>query len=344
MILIAFGTRPEWIKIKPVVDKLCGKVPFELLFTGQHTSLIDDSIKEYNCTSIDIGDDLCQNRLDEIVREILLQFPTFQNGPISSVMVQGDTTSAFAVALAAFHRKIPVIHLEAGLRTFDRYNPYPEEFNRTAISALATVHLCPTETSAKNLNPQGADTQIHVVGNTVLDHLVGKTPTLEDFVFVTMHRRENHFLMAEWFKTINEIARQEKLSYDGLGLILPVHPNPDVAKHYPLLSHVTTWPPMSHGDCIKYISRCRFVITDSGGIQEEACFLKKKCIVCRKVTERVEGLDDFAFLCEHPSQLASLFDKIKHNSSALVDKPCPYGDGHSADRIADILIGGEWHV
>ena len=341
MILIAFGTRPEWIKIKPVVDKLQGKTPVGLLFTGQHTSLIDDSIKDYDCKTIEINDEGCSNRLDEIVRDVLLQFPS---DTVSSVMVQGDTTSAFAVALAAFHRQIPVIHLEAGLRTFDKYNPYPEEFNRTAISALATVHLCPTETSAENLLRSNPNDQIHVVGNTVLDHLVGIIPTLEDFVFVTMHRRENHSLIPEWFSAINELAKQEKFDYNGLGFILPIHPNPDVKKHASLLKDVTVWPPLSHSQCIKYISRCRFVITDSGGIQEEACFLKKKCIVCRKVTERTEGLGDFAFMCKHPDELAGLFDKMKHSSNALVDKPCPYGDGYAAEKIADILTEEGWHA
>jgi len=346
MILIAFGTRPEWIKIKPVVDKLHGKVPVSLLFTGQHTSLIDKGMENYEHDSIRMENDLlskvgCNNRLDEIVSSILRQFG---NKKYSAVMVQGDTTSAFAVALAAFHRQIPVIHLEAGLRTFDKHNPYPEEFNRTAISALAAVHLCPTETSAENLIRSNPNDRIHVVGNTVLDHLVGISPTLGDFVFVTMHRRENHPTMAEWFKAINKLAKREKFDYGGLGFILPIHPNPEVKKHSQLLTDVRVWPPLSHSDCIKYISRCRFVITDSGGIQEEACFLKKKCIVCRKVTERVEGLGDFAFMCKHPGDLAGLFDKIKHSSSALVDKPCPYGDGHAADKIADVLIKGEYHV
>ena len=341
MILIAFGTRPEWIKIKPVVDKLRGRTPVGLLFTGQHTSLIDDSIKDYDCETIQINDTRT-NRLDEIVRDVLLQFP--QHDTIDSVMVQGDTTSAFAVALAAFHRQIPVIHLEAGLRTLDKHNPYPEEFNRTAISALASVHLCPTETAAKTLLKSNPNDQIHVVGNTVLDHLVDVTPTLGDFVFVTMHRRENHAMMKEWFGAINDLARQQKLDYGGLGFILPIHPNPDVKKHSSLLKDVAVHPPLSHSDCIKYLSRCRFAITDSGGIQEEACFLKKKCIVCRKVTERVEGLDDFAFLCKHPDELSSLFNKIKSSSSTLVDKPCPYGDGHSAEKIADILVKGAYHA
>jgi UDP-N-acetylglucosamine 2-epimerase (non-hydrolysing) len=336
MILIAFGTRPEWIKIKPVVDRIQGIVPFKLLFTGQHTSLIDDSIKEYDCSSICIDDDVCSNRLDEIVRDILLQFP--EDTAITSVMVQGDTTSAFAMALAAFHRKIPIIHLEAGLRTFDKYNPYPEEFNRTAISSMAEVHLCPTSTSSLNLHMSNPYVRnVHVVGNTVLDHLVDIKPTLDDFVLVTMHRRENHEKMSRWFKVINSIACCEKQEYNGLSFILPMHPNPNVKRHQDILKHVEVVPPMPHKECVDYISRCKFVITDSGGIQEEACFLKKKCIVCRSVTERIEGLGDFAFLCKYPSQLLDLFYKLKDNTNSLVEQDCPYGDGHSAEKIAEIL-------
>jgi UDP-N-acetylglucosamine 2-epimerase (non-hydrolysing) len=336
MILIAFGTRPEWIKIKPVVDKIQGIVPFKLLFTGQHTSLIDDSIKEYDCSSICIDDDICSNRLDAIVRDILLQFP--EDTEITSVMVQGDTTSAFAMALAAFHRKIPIIHLEAGLRTFDKHNPYPEEFNRTSISSMAEVHLCPTSTSSLNLIMSNPYTRnIHVVGNTVLDHLVGINPTLNDFVLVTMHRRENHKMMSRWFKVINSIACREKQEYNGLSFILPMHPNPNVKQHQDILKHVKVVPPMPHKECVDYISRCKFVITDSGGIQEEACFLKKKCIVCRSVTERIEGLGDFAFLCKYPNQLLNLFYKLKDNTHSLVEQDCPYGDGRSAEKIAEIL-------
>ena len=336
MILIAFGTRPEWIKIKPVVDKIQGRIPFKLLFTGQHTSLIDDSIEEYDCASICINDGSCFNRLDEIVRDVLLQFP--EDVDITSVMVQGDTTSAFAVALAAFHRQIPIIHLEAGLRTFDKYNPYPEEFNRTAITSMAEVHLCPTDTSALNVTMNSPDGRhIHVVGNTVLDHLVDIKPKLDDFVLITMHRRENHELMSKWFKAINSIAGSERLEYDGLSFVLPIHPNPNVKRHQDLLDNVRVLPPMPHKECIDYISRCKFVITDSGGIQEEACFLKKKCIVCRKVTERIEGLGDFAFLCKHPSQLKDLFYSLKNNTTTLMKQDCPYGDGRSAEKISEIL-------
>jgi len=335
MILISFGTRPEWIKIKPVVDAIDGQIPFKLLFTGQHTSLIDSSIEDYDCETIEIQDDACDNRLDSIVCSILSQFP--EQDECSAVMVQGDTTSAFAVALAAFHRNIPVIHLEAGLRTFNKHHPYPEECNRVSITGLADIHLCPTETSAENVLSSNPQAVTHVVGNTVLDYLVDIEPSLGDFVLVTMHRRENHELMAEWFKAINDIAKDEKLAYDGLEIILPIHPNPAVTRFQHLLEHVKVLPALPHAECIDYISRCNFVITDSGGIQEESCFLRKKCVVCRKFTERVEGLEDFAMLCEKPADLKELFYKLKREKNSLIDQECPYGDGHSTEKIVEIL-------
>lgn len=335
MILISFGTRPEWIKIKPVVDAIDGRIPFKLLFTGQHTSLIDSSIEDYDCETIEIQNDANDNRLDSIVCSILKQFPE-QDG-CSAVMVQGDTTSAFAVALAAFHRNIPVIHLEAGLRTFNKQHPYPEECNRVAITGLADIHLCPTETSEENVLRSNPQAVTHVVGNTVLDYLVDIEPSLGDFVLVTMHRRENHTLMAEWFEAINDIAEDEKLTYDGLEIILPIHPNPAITRYQHLLKHVKVLPALPHAECIDLISRCNFVITDSGGIQEESCFLRKKCIVCRKFTERVEGLEDFAMLCEKPEGLRDLFYKIKREKNSLIDQECPYGDGHSTEKIVEIL-------
>ena len=198
MLLISFGTRPEWIKIKPIIDKIDGAIPYKILFTGQHTSLVEEYLKDtFIFNVVGAGD----NRLDSIVCSLLNKNALFDD--ITHVLVQGDTTSAFAVALAAFHRKIPVIHLEAGLRTFDTDNPYPEEFNRTAISALADIHLCPTDTSASNvLSMVGHNSKIYVTGNTVLDNLVGLEPTTSDIVLVTMHRRENHAQMHEWFRAI----------------------------------------------------------------------------------------------------------------------------------------------
>jgi UDP-N-acetylglucosamine 2-epimerase (non-hydrolysing) len=134
MILIGFGTRPEWIKIKPVIEKINGKIPFKILCTGQHGPLIDSSVKQYPVSYLKI--DNKSNRLDSILISILNEFDKYSTG-ITHVMVQGDTTSAFALALAAFHRQIKIIHLEAGLRSWDKNNPYPEEFNRISIGGCA---------------------------------------------------------------------------------------------------------------------------------------------------------------------------------------------------------------
>ena len=340
MIVIAFGTRPEWIKIKPVVDAIDGKIPFKLLFTGQHTSLIDSSMSNYVYESIKIEEGECDNRLDEIVCSILKQFGKRNNYPsskwtreCSAVMVQGDTTSAFAVAMAAFHSKIPVIHLEAGLRTFDKYNPYPEEFNRTAISAMADIHLCPTATSVENIVRCSTDTSsVHLVGNTVLDALLGHPSKSEDFILVTLHRRENHDQIESWFKEIDKLAASSDLDF-----VLPIHPNPSVNKYRHILKHVKVIDPLPYASCIDMVSRCKFVITDSGGLQEESSFFGKRCIVCRKVTERVEGMGDFAFMCGDPSDLPLVFDFVCSSETDFVDLPCPYGDGKSAEKITEIL-------
>tara|TARA_Y100000590_G_scaffold444639_1_gene575651 strand:- start:2072 stop:3079 length:1008 start_codon:yes stop_codon:yes gene_type:complete len=331
MLLIAFGTRPEWIKIKPVIDAIDGEIPFKLLFTGQHTSLVDESIENYPYKRIEIDDQLGGCRLDAIVCSILDQLPPLSD--ISGVMVQGDTTSAFAVALAAFHRQVPVIHLEAGLRTFDKDNPYPEEFNRCAISALADVHLCPTITSAHNLRMSlGREANMHVVGNTVLDNLVGHPSSLEDFVLVTLHRRENHENIAEWFETINELARTSDIDF-----VLPIHPNPNVVKYQHLLKDVKVIDPLPYADCIDMVSKCRLLITDSGGLQEESSFFGKRCIVCRKITERLEGIGQFAFMCGSPSDLPEVFRKVSFMQPDIVSGKCPYGDGNSAQKVAEIL-------
>ena len=336
-LLISFGTRPEWIKIKPVIDKIRDEwwekpnnvFPYHILFTGQHTSLVKEYLDNtFIINEIDDGD----NRLDSIVCSLLNKNCIFDD--IDYVLVQGDTTSAFAVALAAFHRNIPVIHLEAGLRTFNRQHPYPEEFNRTAISSLASIHLCPTETSAKNIRAiVGADSQIYITGNTVLDNLYGLTPEVTNKVLVTMHRRENHKCMGEWFNEINLIATK----YNDLEFILPIHPNPNVYKYKNILTNVKVIDPLSYDECIELIRVCKTIITDSGGIQEESAFLKKKCIVCREISERSEGVGTFAYMCKNPEDLSEIFDRIINSDQFIVNKKCPYGDGQSSRRILNIL-------
>jgi UDP-N-acetylglucosamine 2-epimerase (non-hydrolysing) len=326
MISIVFGTRPEWIKIKPVVDKINGIIPYRLICTGQHSSLIDQSITNYNVEYLTIQSD-GKNRLDNIVASTLNNSEHILQGS-TSVMVQGDTTSAFAVALAAFHRKVPIIHLEAGLRSWDINNPYPEEFNRIAISNMASLHLCPTIENKFNLASVSGEK--YVVGNTVLDSLVHILPSLEPFVLITLHRRENLSIIDKWFIALENLAMQNT----NLTFIFPMHLNPEIQKHRTIFNNVQVIAPLSHAEFIDKLSRCSMVITDSGGIQEESAFLKKKSIVCRQTTERQEGEYLFSQLCHEPDMLQDIFDNTKIE---LLNEPCPYGDGKSSEKILMIL-------
>jgi len=325
MLLISYGTRPEWIKIKPILSDL--KIPYKLLRIGQHKDLVDGPYD----LKIDVEDSL-GNRLDCIFKSIMDNSEIFSD--VHHVMVQGDTASAAAVALASFHRKIPVIHLEAGLRTGNIMSPYPEEFYRKMISGLAFLNLCPTHKASVNLFCEGIDPQkIHVVGNTVCDNLRDVTSTEQGKeVLITMHRRENHKDMGRWFSVINELAKNNK----DLQFTLPLHPNPNVQVHRNLLTDVNVIDPIPYDEFIERLSKCRFVISDSGGIQEEAAHLKKFCIVCRENTERSEGLYLFSRLCPVPKGLYAAFKEVRDNYK-VPSVGCPYGDGFSGERVANIL-------
>ena len=326
MILVCFGTRPEYIKIKPLLKKMDGVIPYKILFTGQHEDLLQDINCDYRL-NIEDG----KNRLDCLIKSVMDNI-NFEG--ISHVLVQGDTATAFSIALSAFHNQIDVIHLEAGMRTFDKYSPFPEEIYRQCISKIANIHFAPSEYEADILEREGCGSigkNIHVVGNTVLDNLVGQQPTHKNIVLLTMHRRENHKIIPEYFKLFSELAKE---NWD-LRFILPLHPNPDVSKHKHLLENIIVTEPLHYDDMISMISNCRFIISDSGGIQEEASFLKKKVIVCRDNTERVATLNKNCFLCTKPSELRNLFNTIKDDY--IVSEECPYGDGHSSDKIVEIL-------
>ena len=327
MILVAFGTRPEWIKIKPVLEQFRrGQIAYKIISTGQHCDIIDKSVKHHNIEYLNIPEQ--HNRLDDIVKAVIDNGDTIYEG-VKHVMVQGDTTSAFAVALGAFHRRIKVIHLEAGLRSWDMYNPYPEEFNRVTISSMADIHLCPTETNAEVIRKNHSG-KVFVVGNTVLDNLTHLKPSLGDTVLITMHRRENLSIIDKWFEAIEKVARDNP----NLKFIFPMHPNPDIRKHKKMLKHVEVVKPLSYNDCIEILSKCAIVITDSGGLQEESSFFKKKCIVCRKTTERTEGDGSFARMCHSPDNLKKIFKDAKRE---MVDQPCPYGDGNASRKILKII-------
>jgi UDP-N-acetylglucosamine 2-epimerase (non-hydrolysing) len=323
MILLCFGTRPEWLKIKPLLSHLKN---FKLLFTGQHEDLLSEVKADYRI-NIQYG----VNRLDDIISSCLLQFP---NDGYDSVLIQGDTASAMACAVAAFNRNKKIYYLEAGLRSFNLNHPYPEEAYRQIIARISDINFCPTQFSKKNLEQEKVNGVCHVVGNTSLDNLIEYKSKCEytNIVLVTLHRRENHLIIEDWFKAINKIASENK----NFNFILPIHPNPNIQKYKDLLKDINVVNPLPHNDLINIICKCKFIITDSGGIQEEASFLNKKAIVCRETTERPEGLDTgHLFLCKNPNSLKDYFDFLTTNYE--IDTASPYGDGQSSIKIAKII-------
>jgi len=327
MILICFGTRPEWLKVKPLIEILDSS-QYKLLFTGQHPDLlknieVDYKIKIPNWSA---------NRLDSIISSCMLQFPN--DYTIDSVLVQGDTGSSFGCALSAFNRELKIYYLEAGLRSGNMKHPYPEEGYRQMISRIADVNFTPTELSAENLRSEKVHGDIKVVGNSVLDNLTkyGK-PTYEDKVLITLHRRENHHWIEQWFEEINNIAKE----YPHIEFVLPIHPNPNVIKYKNLLTNVNVVEPMEHDDFIKVLKSASLIITDSGGLQEEGSFFNKKVIVCRKTTERPEGIDTgHLHLCDRPNELKDLFDILIKNP--YIEIECPYGDGITSKRVVDTIL------
>jgi UDP-N-acetylglucosamine 2-epimerase (non-hydrolysing) len=322
-VLICFGTRPEWLKIKPLTQALDN---YKLLFTGQHKDLLQDIKVDYR---IEIGDKI--NRLDQIISDCLLQFP---EGDFDAVLVHGDTVSALACALAAFSRKKKIIHLEAGLRSYNLEHPYPEEGYRQMISRIADINFTPTELSAQNLKDEKVLGKIYVVGNSVLDNLLDlkHKATYGNKVLITLHRWENHQWMDKWFIEINKLSKENK----DLDFIIPLHHHPNVQKHRHLLTDVKVVPSLSHNELLDIMLESKLIISDSGGLQEEASFFNKKVIVCRNITERPEGIKTgHLYLCHRPEQLKNLFDSVKNNY--YINEECPYGDGTTSLKIKQIL-------
>ena len=261
LILLCLGTRPEYIKLKPLMDKMRGEIPFEILFTGQHVDLLKD-MEFHHTLSIEDG----KNRLDSVLTSV---FNKIDFSKYKAVMVQGDTASALAIALSAFNNGCKVIHLEAGMRTYDKTEPFPEETYRQCISRLADIHFTPSYIETNHLKDEKVSGEIYEVGNTVLDNLVDVPISYENEILVTMHRRENHNNMDEWFKMIDELAKENT----DFTFTLPLHPNPNVSKHRHLLEHVNVIEPLEYKKMVSLISKCKLILTDSGGIQEEASFL-----------------------------------------------------------------------
>lgn len=326
-IAILYGTRPEYLKLKKLI-KLIPTKKSEVIFVGQHQELIHNN---FYSKKILIKKSNRKNRLNEIISEITrqLNFDKF-----NSIIVQGDTATTFGAALVAFNNNKKIIYVESGLRTLDLKNPFPEEGYRQMISRISSFHLCPTNLSKKNLLMENVKGKIYVSGNTSLDNLLDFKKKIEytNIVLITLHRRENLSLMPRWFREINKIAKK----YKNLKFIFPIHQNQEIKKHRKILSNVDVVDNLPHEKLMKIFVKSKLIISDSGGIQEEATFLKKKVIVCRKFTERPEGIKSgHLFLCKDPKFLGTLFNKINKNYS--INKISPYGDGRASKKIIKYL-------
>lgn len=325
MILFCFGTRPEWLKIKPIIESL-NKDEYQLLFTGQHPDLLKDIEVDYR---ININES--ENRLDQLISDCLLQFP---NGNFTSVLVQGDTASAFACALAAFNRQLKIYYLEAGLRSYNLHHPYPEEAYRQMIARISDVNFAPTELSYQNLINEKVHGKTFITGNTVLDNLKNYKPQCkyDNKILVTLHRRENHYWIDQWFDEIENLAN----IYPELEFILPIHPNPNVQKHKHILNKVKVVNPLSHSELLQILTKCKLVISDSGGLQEEGSFFNKKVIVCRTTTERPEAINTgHLYMCPSPQDLKSIFGYLIEDY--YIESSCPYGDGFSSEKVIHLI-------
>jgi UDP-N-acetylglucosamine 2-epimerase (non-hydrolysing) len=360
-----FGTRPEAIKMAPLVRE-CGARPAMesvVCLTGQHREMLDQVNQFFGIRGDYDLDVMRPNQgLAEVTASILQGVDrVIEDCRPDVVMVQGDTSTAFAGALAAYYRKVPVAHLEAGLRSGDRYSPFPEETNRTLVGHMAELHFAPTGRAAENLRREGVTDGIHVVGNTVIDALYlglqiirergeeyweSQFPSLDltrRLILVTGHRRES---FGEPFERICAALGQIARAHPDCLLVYPVHLNPKVREPVHRLlggvPNVVLMEPLDYPRLIWLMNHAEVVLTDSGGIQEEAPSLGKPVLVMRDVTERVEGIQagtaklvgtDTARIVEETTRLLS--DRTAYDAMARAVNP--YGDGTTSLRVADIL-------
>ena len=356
-VLVVFGTRPEAIKMCPLIKELQARSGLEtrVCVTGQHREMLDQVLQifgvtpDYDLNVMQQGQSLTDITVRVLrgMEEVLASFSP------SLVLVHGDTTTAFAAAVAAFYAKVCIGHVEAGLRTYDIYSPYPEEFNRQAISLVAGLNFSPTQRAAANLRAAGVPQQrIFVTGNTAIDALrITVRPDyrspLTDWargsrlLLVTAHRREN---LGAPLHTMLRAIRRIVEKYPDVKAIYPVHMNPEVAsvarQELSGSDRIRLVPPLPVDEFHNLISRCYLVLTDSGGIQEEATSLDKPVLVMRNVTERQEGLEAGVLrlvgtheetICRACRQL--LDDPVEYAQMCRATNP--YGDGWACRRIAD---------
>lgn len=336
MYLICFGTRPEIIKLFPLILEFKSQnIPFKTLFSGQHKDLeksVSNLIPNYD---FHLSVMVKNQPLSLLVANILTQSePILSDHNFSHIIIQGDTASSYALSLSAFFHKIKIIHIEAGLRTYHKYEPFPEEINRTMISHIGDVHFVPTVLAQKNLLDENINHQhIHIVGNTIIDALriMNIKSHKSNLVIVTLHRRENRNKLQYLMNQINDVS----FKHPSLKFIIIKHPSIHNNQYRLYLNDsIKIIEPLPYLNFIKLLAECKFVISDSGGIQEEVTYLKKKILICRNVTERPEVIDcGFGKLVGE-----NIKDNIKWAMASLKEyKENPFGDGYSCQKIVKIL-------
>lgn len=365
-ILTVFGTRPEALKLFPLVHALAADERFEcrVCVTGQHRELLDQVLA---ITGIDPNYDLGIMRHDQTLDGLTAALVSglarvFDEVRPDWIVVQGDTTTAMAAALCAYYRKIPVCHVEAGLRSGDIHQPWPEEVNRKIVGAIATLHCAPTKAAAGALQGENVDpARIHVTGNTVVDALHWMAARIKDepalvaglgelearfagrrIVAVTSHRREN---FGDGLEAIAAAVRRLAARED-VAIIFPIHPNPNVRKamtdRLTGLENVALVEPLDYPHFVRLLGICSLILTDSGGVQEEAPSLGTPVLVMRETTERPEGLTsgNARLVGTDPDRIVAEAERLLDDASAhsaMARANNPYGDGRSATRIAELL-------
>lgn len=367
-VMSVFGTRPEAIKMAPLVKKLNADPDIEsvLCVTAQHREMLDQVLELFELKpDYDLNIMKPNQTLAMITANVLtgMEDVLIKERP-DIVLVHGDTSTTFSAALAAFYQKIPVGHVEAGLRTYDMYSPFPEEVNRVLTGHMASIHFAPTERNRSNLMKEGIpEDRIAITGNTVVDALLevaGKPYEFEDetlknidfenkrVIAVTCHRRENlGEYMVHIFSAIREIAEE----FDDVEVVYPVHLNPKVrATANEILSgceNVHLIDPLSYQPFVNLMAKSYFIITDSGGMQEEAPSLGKPVLVVRRETERPEALAagtvklagvEQATIAAMAREL--LTDKSAYDAMAHAENP--YGDGRACEKIIEALKNMKW--
>ncbi len=365
-ISVIFGTRPEAIKLAPVILALKSNPQYEchVCVTAQHREMLDQVLEVFEIKpDVDLNLMQLNQTLAGLTAKAITAIDTYLTDyKPDMVIIQGDTTTVFCAALCAFYHQIPIGHVEAGLRTWNKYSPFPEEANRVLATHLSTLHFAPTEKSKENLIKEGiAPDKIFVTGNTVIDALYlaldkikANPPAIPELpeelmksdqplVLITGHRREN---FGEGFKNICQAIAQLADKYPNIAFVYPVHLNPNVKK--PVFSFLSNHKnvyliePLSYLPFVALMNRAKIILTDSGGIQEEAPSLGKPVLVMRETTERPEAVEagTVSLVGTKPELICAKAENLMNSSSAyekMARAHNPYGDGKAAAKIIGYL-------